>query len=200
MPLLSTVRSSAIRGLSSPWDRIDTPQTPLIPLGALNAYNAAWTAILGDIVPTGTEPTTNTSIGRYIVAPPPANYMGLVMVGTDGDNEFFDAKVFGWRPADDGIVIWTPSLLAELNGCVLGTNVGVSGASTLTTSVRFVDGFQGIIDHTYKNSIDVVGRVGSQNPPMVVMDISGFALVEVRTTLNDGAGTAATMGGAYTLF
>lgn len=87
-------------------------------------------------------------------------YLHLIPYGTDGENDTFDMRVYGWRKVS-GITAWAPYLIVDIS-IILG-NLAADGLGTgnfLADSITLNDGipagpFSGILN----NSEDLSGGI-----------------------------------------
>jgi hypothetical protein len=185
-------------GLGSARSPLETIHTPWTVLGPLTTTTAAFGGTADSLVTT--RPETEDDIGRYVIEAPFANHLALALVGTDAEDETLIAGVNGWRPVDDSGTKWVKHRLADLLGCKLGNAVGV-GSGIVTSGVRFVYEIDTMIDYTYAQSLVMVGGpAAGLGIPYLVLDYTGYPLLEIRLTRGTGEGAAASAGGMYHVF
>jgi hypothetical protein len=96
-------------------------------------------------IPKATEPSGdgihNLQIKPHGLTSGGPGYLQLVPMGTDGDNDTFDMRVYGWRRVHDA-TLWVPFLLADISvvlgnisGAAVGTGVFMADTITLNDGV-----------------------------------------------------------------
>lgn len=157
-------------------------QTDALEFTELLAANSTATSFTANAATT-TEPTGTGIVTLSRVNGRVHDNVLLVFFGTDANNETFDARVTGWSKVG---TLWVPVVLAEFE-CILGAGVGVSGASVADTDF-FVDTIA--IDAAFSGlsgtAVQVCSPTGDQ-VAHVLMDMKGFAKMEVEFDLTGGA-------------
>lgn len=110
--------------------------------------NSAATSFTAKI-PTTTAKTTNAATGVYDLldttlgfthlAEKTSRFLQIIPYGTNGDNDTFNMRVWGWDKTDDATAVYIPQLLAQLavvlgsiDGAAIAANTYMADTITLT--------------------------------------------------------------------
>lgn len=165
--------------------------------GGSNTTNSSAIAAASAKSPTITEPVSDLSAGRGIIAVSDDNWLMLEFFGTDAANETGGFAVWGWRrvrPSAAGqSPLWVPHLLAQ-GTFTLGSLAGVA-ASPVDADQLFADGITVSTDNSLSPPSATALGTGANGAARLALDFEGFALAEVELTTQGGS--AASVNGLW---